>query len=120
MESARAAVTVGARVVERLGRGGGVARVGDGVGREIKCVAVAIEHGFDLVRRLRIGRIREGMDGGDHFDLRVALHFARELIEERGLDQRFVALDVDEVRDAAQLFCDLRDPVGAAGVISAR
>ena len=60
------------------------------------------------------------MHRGDHLDFRVALHLPRELIDQLRIDQRLVALDVDDVRDAAQFRRDFRDPIGPAGVTRTR
>ena len=38
------------------------------------------------------------MRGGDHLELAVALQFAHQTIDQLRIDQRLVALDVDDVR----------------------
>ena len=88
--------------------------------RKIERAIFTIENGLYLMRRLRLGRIGERMNCGDHFDLPVALHFSRELIDQPWINQRLIALDVDDVGDAAQLRRDFGDAVRAAGVIRTR
>ncbi len=71
------------------------------------------------MRRLRVGRIVERMRGGDHLDLRIALQFAHEPIDQLRIDQRLVALDVDDVSELLRSFArDFRDAVGAAGMVA--
>src|ERR1700682_2254028 len=54
------------------------------------------------------------MSCGDDVDLAIASQFFDELVDQARFNERFVALDVDDVGKVFPLFCNLRDPVGAA------
>ena len=43
--------------------------------------------------------------------------FSHESVNQLRIDQRFIALDIDDVGDAAQFRRDLRDSIGPAGVM---
>ena len=60
------------------------------------------------------------MRRGDHFDFRIALHAARQSIDQLRIDQRFIALNVDDVRNASQFRGHFRDAVGPAAVAEVR
>jgi hypothetical protein len=60
------------------------------------------------------------MDRRNHFDFRIVTHLPNELVEQSGIDQRFVALDVEHESNASKFGCDLADPVSPGGVFRIR
>ena len=76
-----------------------------------------VQHDLDLMRRFRFARIGEWMRGGDHFQFAVPLQLAHEAIDQFRIDQRLVALNVNDVRELFRLRGDFSDAVGSARVI---
>src|SRR5262249_23938907 len=103
-----------AKVTSRLAR---LAGIRDWAARKIKRASLPIENRFNLVRRLRGGGISERMDRGHHLDLGIPAHLPNELIEQPGIDQRFVTLNVEDKRNATQFGRDLSNSIGPAFVI---
>src|ERR1700736_1381815 len=94
-------------------RGRAIAREGDGVARKIKCVALEIDDHLNLVRRRRFGRIGERMRAGDNVDLGIGAQRFYKAIEQAGLGQRFVALNIKDQIELAAFANDLSHAVGA-------
>ena len=93
-----------------------MARKGDRGAAEIERVALAIEHHLD--RRSGVSRSPGsgvGREGDDRI-VRVGAQVARDAADAVGIDQRFVALDVDH-RGAVPVARRPGDPVGAAGAV---
>ena len=93
----------------------GLTKVGDGGAGEVEGGAGLIKEGFDDGGVVHFIPIADGGDGGDHLPLGV-LEGMRELVDEGGIDERFVALDVDAGVGGNGLD-GFGDAVGAGGVV---
>ena len=54
------------------------------------------------------------MPGSDDVDLAIATKFLNDLVDQTRIDQRLVALNVDDVGKLFRPFCHPGDPIGAA------
>ena len=97
-----------------LDRDRAVAREGDRVARKVNRIVVAIDNYFYLVRRRSVGGVLERMRGSDDVDLRIRAKRINEAVQERGLGQGFVSLDVEDEFESGRFADDLGDAIGAA------
>src|SRR4029079_3889426 len=81
--------------------------------REIKGVSSMIDNHLDLVRGQRVLWIFKRVCGSDDLDRSIRVEFVYELVDQARLDQRFVALDVDDEGKLFRLVCDLGYPIGS-------
>ena len=113
-----AAVAVDAHVTPEGEVGDEGARVGDGAAAEVEGAAGAAEDALYDVRVLEEGGVEEGVDGGDHAGGGVAVaEEACDVVDEGWVDERFVALDIDDVEVVGEGVCGFGDAVGAALVV---
>src|SRR6266480_3232058 len=84
--------------------------------REIEGASIKVHHYFDLVRGQRLLWMFKTMRGSDHLDLAVRSQFLHEFVDQPWIDQRFVALNVDDERELFRIARDFGYPIGSAAV----
>jgi len=114
----RAAVGVDAFVAEHRKSGDGVAEIGQGRAGKIQCKTVFRAHDLhDIgIGHGGVGRI-ERVGGSRH--VRAVWHAdcGGEAIDQPGVDERFVALDVDDMRSLWKCGERFGNAVGAGGMV---
>ncbi len=113
------AVAVDAEVAVGGKLGDGVTAVGDLPAGEVKGVALVVEDDFNDVGVGEEGWVIDGARGGDHGEGLVFAKGAGEGVDERGVEEGFVTLNVDDVGGGLALRGGFGDAVGAGGMISA-
>lgn len=113
-----AAVAIDAFVSEDLEVFHCVTEIGKRRAGEVKGVTVEFEDDFyDVgIRHDRIVRI-ERIGGRDHVQTWISAEGCRELIDEFGVDERFVALDIENVCGLGNALDGLGESVGSGGMI---
>ena len=113
-----AAVAVDAHVTPEGEVGDVGARVWDGAAAEVEGAAGAAEDALYDVRVFEEGGVVERVDGGDHAGGWVAVaEEAGDVVDEGWVDERFVALDIDDVEVVGEGVGGFGDAVGAALVV---
>lgn len=97
-----------------LRRGGGVIpEVGDRAAREVERASIAGDDDLHDVGIVQFGRVAQGGGGGGHLGLGKR---GSHRVNDGGIDQRFVALDVEN-GVAVESFGDFRDAIRATGMV---
>ena len=110
------AIAIEPDVAERL-QGVGSARVWDGGARKVEGVVLGVEDHFDDVGIVQLGGVLEGGGGGDEVDAGIGGEELGQLIDEGGVDEGFVALNIDEVGGVGKVGRGFGDAVGAGGML---
>src|SRR5690349_4196570 len=97
-----------------LNRNRSITREGDWVAREINRVMVVIDNHLHLIRRRRFGAICEGMRSGNDIDVRIGAQRFNHSIEKPGIDERLVALDINNDAVVGAMTGDLGDAIRSA------
>ena len=110
------AVTIESDVAKWL-RGAGDAWVRNGSAGEVEGIVAGVEHHLDDVGVGELGFVLEGGGGGDEVDAGIFGEEGGELVDESGLDEGLVALDIDEVGGIGVGGGGFGETVGAGGVL---
>jgi hypothetical protein len=113
-----AAIAVDAFVAEDLEVFDRVSKKGQRGAGKIEGVAVEFDDDFyDIgIGDGGVGGV-EGVGGGDHVQRRVAAEGGGESIDEFGIDEGFIALDIEDMGGVGDLFDGLGEAVCAGGMI---
>ena len=113
------AVSVDAEVTISGKGWGRVAAEGDGGAGEVEGVTKSVEDELDDVGIGDERRVIERAAGGDHREGRIVTELAGEGVDEFGIEERFVTLDINDVGGRIALCGGFGNSVGAGGVIGA-
>lgn len=90
---------------------------GDGGAGEVEGVGLVIEDNLDDVRVGDESRVGDGAGGGDHCKVGLVTEGLSELIDEGGIEEGFIALNIDDVGGLGAMGGGFGDAIGAGGVI---
>jgi len=113
------AIAVDSKVAVGWESRGLAAAIGDGGAGEVEGILVGIEDQFDDVGIGKESTIIKGATGGDHGEALIVAKLAGEGIDEGGIEERFVTLNVNNVGSGMAPGGGFSDAVGASGVIGA-
>ena len=114
LQKRRAPKTVDALVAEIFYGRGLIPRKWDSSAREVKRVAVKIDNYLYLMRRGGFRRVFKWMSRGHDVDLAIRAQSLDHLIDQIGIKQRLVSLDINDQRVLLRIAHDFCDPVGTA------
>ena len=91
--------------------------MGQGAAGEVECVPVAIEDHLHDVGIVELRSIGHRVGGRDHGEVGILHQGGGQGIDEGWIDERFVALDVDDVGYLRTAPDCLRDAIGSGGML---